>query len=137
MNRYRYAFLLIVLFQFLTHQATAQSWGDSSLKNRPLFFSVETAPKFPGGLHGYYQFIADSLQMPANRFSKSSHRVVMVNVIINKQGTVVFAEISKGVNEAYNMAALDLMRKMPAWEPGRQNGYPVPVSLEIPVLFVD
>jgi periplasmic protein TonB len=137
MTRYQYTLLLVVLFQFLTHHATAQSWGDSSLKKKPLFYSVETAPKFPGGLHGYYQFIADSLQMPANRFSKFSQRVVMIKVIIDKQGTVVFAEISKGVNEAYNMAALDLMRKMPAWEPGRQNGYPVPVSLEIPVLFVD
>jgi protein TonB len=112
-------------------------WGDSSLKHKPLFYSVEKAPKFPGGLSGYYKFLSENLKMPENGFSQNSHKQVVVRIIIDTSGKVAFSEIEKGLNENYNNAVLDVTKVMPIWAPARQNNYPVPVSLSLPILFVD
>jgi hypothetical protein len=49
----------------------------------------------------------------------------------------VFAEIDYGVNKNYNDVVLELIKKMPAWLPGIQNGHVVPTTIIIPILFVD
>ena len=87
--------LLVLIVAFVSVNAKFQTWGDSSVKHRPLFYSVEKAPKYPGGMHAFYQFIADNLQMPENKFSVGSNKLVNVRIVINENGKVVFAEIEK------------------------------------------
>jgi TonB-like protein len=129
--------LLFLLFTSFCPAVYCQMWGDSSLKYKPLFYAVEKAPKFPGGLSGYYKFLSENLKMPENTFSQNSHKLVIVRIIIDTNGKVVFGEIEKGLNENYNHAALDIIKLMPMWMPAIQNNHPVPVSLSLPVLFVD
>jgi hypothetical protein len=50
---------------------------------------------------------------------------------------VVFAEIEKGLNENYNNAALEMAKAMPQWTPALQNKHAVPVSLSLPLQFID
>ncbi|MDP4215031.1 MAG: energy transducer TonB [Bacteroidota bacterium] len=129
--------VLSLLLVILVASAKAQSWGDSSFKERPLFYSVEVAPKFPSGMQGYYAFLSENLKMPANKFSFSSHKVVIVRIILDTAGKIAFAEIEKGLNENYDQAALETVKAMPAWTPGLQNHHPVPVSISLPLLFID
>lgn len=130
------SFLLIVacLFSLFTD---AQTWGDSSQKNQPVFSSVEVAPKYPGGMKAFYTFIADNLQFPENRFARFSNKTVILKLLINKKGVPVYAELENGPNPEYNKAALAIVPKIPQWTPALQNGHPVPVWLSIPLVFVD
>lgn len=129
--------LLISFFVLSVVKGNCQSWGDSTVKHHPLFYSVEKAPKFPGGLHAFYQFIADSLQMPDKEFAVFSNKLVIARIVIGTTGKIVFADIEKAVNENYNNAALEMIKKMPDWSPGIQNGHAVPTSVSIPILFVN
>ena len=123
---------------FLIHfNGDCQSWGDSTVKSGPIFYSVEEAPKFPGGMRGYYKFLSDSLRMPANPFSEFSNKIVTARIYINKTGKIVFAEIEQGINKNYNITVLELIKKMPEWLPGIQNGHVVPTTIAIPIFFVD
>jgi protein TonB len=132
----KYFLLLAILF--CTFQLTqAQYWGDSTNFVRPLFYSAEINASFPGGLKAYYQFLADNLHMPANRFAEFSNKLVMIRIIIDTMGTVVFAGVEHGVNKNYNNEALKLIKAMPAWTPAKQNGRSVSMSMNIPILFVD
>ena len=65
----KHIFIIAIAILF-SKTSLGQTWGDSSLKKGPLFYSVEVAPKFPGGLNGYYHFLAENLKMPENRFAK-------------------------------------------------------------------
>ena len=131
-------YILVLSFIICFSQAAfSQTWGDSSLKNGRLFYSVEVAPKFPGGLSGYYLFLAKALKMPDNKYAKFSNKSVTVRIIIDTTGKVVFAEIEKGLNNAYNNAALEMIKQMPDWTPALQNNHPVPVTLSLPLRFVD
>ena len=130
-------FLLVTLLVLSSIKGKCQMWGDSTVIHHPLFYSVEIAPKFPGGLHAFYQFIADSLKMPSNDFAVYSNKIVIARIVINSNGKVVFADIEKGLNENYNNSALEMLKKMPDWSPGLQNGRAVPTSVSIPILFVN
>jgi protein TonB len=130
-------YLLVLLVAFVSINAKSQSWGDSSVKHQPLFYSVEKAPRYPGGMHAFYQFIANNLQMPENKFSVGSNKLVIVRIVISENGKLVFADIEKGLNANYNNAALSLVKQMPDWSAGLQNGHPVPTSVSIPIAFID
>jgi len=132
----RFLFFLAVIV-IINLKGSCQSWGDSTIKTKPIFHSVEKAPKYPGGMQAYYKFLYENLKFPDNRFSTFSNKLVNVRIYIDKTGKIVFAEIEKGVNKSYDEVALELIRKMPDWSPGIQNGYPVPTTILIPILFID
>jgi periplasmic protein TonB len=117
--------------------SNAQSWGDKSVKENRVFYSVEQAPKFPGGMTNFYKFVSDSLKMPTEKFSTFSNKFEIVKIFINEQGKVFFAEIEKSINENYDMAVLEFVKKMPNWSPGLQNGHAVTTAMSIPLVFVD
>lgn len=117
--------------------AMSQTWGDISKKEGIIFSSVETAPKFPGGMPAFYKFIAESLKFPDDKFSLFSNKSVIIKIVIDETGSPVFAEIEKGLNPEYNKAALAIVPKMPRWSAPLQNGRPVKVWVTIPLMFID
>jgi TonB family protein len=117
--------------------AKAQSWGDSTKLIKPIFYSAEINPTFPGGLKAYYQFLADNLHMPAKSFLTHYNRLVTVRIFINTEGKIAYATIVNSVNEYYDKEALNVIKNMPSWSPATQNGRAVSFTLEIPILFVD
>src|SRR5688572_19041870 len=114
--------LIIIILVISVFKANCQSWGDSSIKREKVFYSVEKAPKFPGGIEGFYKFLADNLKKPANPFATFSNKIVYARIYFDKTGKIVFAEIEKGVNKNYDDVVLELLKKMPDWSPALQNG---------------
>ena len=93
--------LFIFLILFITQtKIYAQSWGDSTLKSKPIFYAVEEEPKFPGGMREYYKFIGEHLKTP-NKHLQHIKKTVIVQIIIDKTGKVAFAEIKKGDDIEY------------------------------------
>jgi protein TonB len=128
--------LLIIVASFFIASLKAQTLGDSTVLSETVFTSVERAPKFPAGIKGFYQFIADNLQEPESNSYRFSNRYVIVDIVIDQTGKVVYGKITKGLNEQYNNAVLKLISKMPLWEPGLQNGKPVKCYQTIPIVFI-
>ena len=117
--------------------AKGQSWGDSTLLGNMFFISVEVAPKFPGGMKGYYLFLAENLKMPDKSFSKKFNRTASLDIFIDTTGKVAYARIVDGINESYNNAIFEMIKRMPAWTPGLQNGHKVPTMMVVPLIFVN
>ncbi|MBK7884943.1 MAG: hypothetical protein IPJ81_15040 [Chitinophagaceae bacterium] len=133
----KYIITITLLILNFSIKAKSQTWGDSSFKRQPMFYAVEEPPKFPGGISGYYKFIADNLKMPNNKFSTLSNKLATVYIFIDTIGKIRFAEIEKGINDNYNTEIMEMIKQMPNWSPGLQNGRPVPIAISLPILFVD
>ena len=129
-------FIIAVFFLLFFQIVRAQTWGDSTVLAELIFNSVDKPPKFPGGIKGFYQFIAESLEEPQNNSYHFSNRYVIADIVINQEGKVVYGKITKGLNEHYNNAVLKMIAKMPLWEPGRQNGKPMKCYQTIPIVFI-
>ena len=98
-----------------------------------IFTVVEQAPEFPGGMEALYQFVASNIKYP-NRDICATGRVI-VSFVIEKDGTVSNAKVVRDIGGGQGDEALRVVKLMPKWKPGRQNGKPVRVQFNLPVNF--
>jgi protein TonB len=83
------------------------------------------------------QFIHDYLVYPNNARENNKQGKVVVKFIVNEDGSI--SDITTINNPAIGFgleeAAMNVVRKMPKWKPGRQNGKPVKVYFTLPISF--
>jgi protein TonB len=96
---------------------------------------VEKMPVFPGGMQALMRFIGEKLVYPQEAADMGIEGLVVVKFVVNKSGKAVKPEILKSVNPLLDQAALDVVAKLPMFEPGEQAGEKVPVYYNLPVQF--
>lgn len=101
------------------------------------FVLVEQMPKFPGGENAMFKYISDNIVYPKAAQKSGIAGTVYIFFIIDKKGNVTSTEVRRGVKggEELNAEALRVIKEMPQWEPGYQNGKPVSVQLTVPIKF--
>lgn len=103
-----------------------------------IFTVVEQNPEFTGGTEALYQFIATNIKWPANNEDCSCSGKVYVTFVIEKDGSVDNAKVLRDPCKkecGFGDEALRVVRLMPKWKPGRQNGKPVRVQFNLPINF--
>ncbi len=100
-----------------------------------VFTIVEQMPAFPGGEVGLMQLIRGNIHYPNDARSSGISGTVYVSFVISNIGEVTEAKILRGVNASLDMEALRVIRLMPGWVPGFQNGTPVSVQYNIPIKY--
>lgn len=113
--------------------ATAQNdLGDNPLN----FHTVEDLPKFPGGAVELMKWLTKNLRYPSDAQRNKKEGKVVVQFIVNKDGTMSDLKVVKSAQYAsLDREALRVMRKMPKWTPGVQNDKPCRTMVCIPVVF--
>lgn len=96
---------------------------------------VEQMPEFPGGNDSLLIYLKNNIQYPENCKKDSISGVVLIEFIIEKDGSVTNVKpIVKAVPEL-DAEAVRVIENMPKWKPGKQQGKPVRVSMQIPIRF--
>jgi TonB family protein len=92
---------------------------------------------YPKGTNCVNQFIEDNLIYPNPLPENFEGGKVIVNLYIDEEGNVCNPNIVKNPfnDERFAEAALEVVKKMPAWEPGKQNNIPAKVYYTMPVTF--
>ena len=124
-------FFLILGFTTLT-TARAQNTDTPCGK---VFHVVEQMPQFPGGQAAMMKFIADSLRYPS---VSCEHRIegrVVVQFVVDCEGNILNPLVVRSVDPLLDREAIRLVKLMPKWIPGRQNGKPVNVVCVVPIRF--
>ncbi len=100
-----------------------------------IFMSVEEAPEFPGGVAKMYEYLGSELVYPREAKENSIEGRVFVKFVVNKEGEVGDFEILKGIGSGCEDEAIRVLKSMPSWNPGKQDGKPVNVYFTMPILF--
>ncbi|MDR3129817.1 MAG: energy transducer TonB [Tannerellaceae bacterium] len=100
-----------------------------------IFTVVEKMPEFPGGQAALLKFLATSIKYPVIAQENGIQGRVVVAFVVNKDGSVVDAEVVRGVDPSLDKEALRVIGIMPKWSPGEQRGKPVRVKYTVPVQF--
>lgn len=102
----------------------------------PPYTIVEEMPEFPGLEIGLRQFIAQTIKYPAEALKKNIQGKVIVAFVILEDGSVTDISIFRSVHPLLDAEAMRIVKKMPKWKPGRQDGKAVRVQYTMPLNFV-
>ena len=97
----------------------------------PLAFADEM-PRFEGDLEDY---LKREIRYPQEARQAKEAGSVSVTFVVEKDGRITDAEVSKNVSPALDAEALRVVNAMPLWVPGRQGGQPVAVYQSVTVPF--
>lgn len=96
---------------------------------------VEQKPSFPGGDAAMYKWLGEHINYPAQASEEGVQGRVVVMFDVDKTGQIVNVKIARGRHPALDKEAMRLVKSMPKWQPGRNNGQPVKVTYTLPVTF--
>ena len=96
---------------------------------------VEQLPEFPGGAVALMKWLTQNLRYPdAARRRKLQGRVV-TQFIVNADGSLSDLKVVEPVDPQLDREALRVLRMMPAWKAGNQDGKPCRTMVCIPIVF--
>lgn len=102
-----------------------------------VFKVVEQMPVFMGDTTGQAlrSWLVKNIDYPKEAHEKGIQGKVFVEFIIDEQGNLTSPKVIKSADPLLDKAALDMMAGCPKWEPGKQGGVPVKVSMTLPITF--
>lgn len=101
-----------------------------SALNRP-----DKAPFFPGGAAAMGMFFQQHVKYPEVARVKNLNGNVLVNATVAVDGTLSDFKVAKSLSPECDAEALRAAAQLPAWQPARRKGVPVPVMIQFPVPF--
>ena len=107
----------------------------SSVSDDQVFTVVETNPEFPGGMEALYQYIANNIQYPQLARDNAITGKVYVTFVVEKDGRITNPKILRDIGGGCGAEAVRVVKSMPRWTPGKQQGKPVRVQFNLPVIF--
>lgn len=101
-----------------------------------VFFIVEDMPEFPGGEQGLRNYIRQCIIYPVYAEINGIQGRVYVTFVIEKDGSVGKVNVARGVDPVLDAEAVRIVKSMPQWTPGYDDGVPVRVSYTVPINFI-
>jgi periplasmic protein TonB len=90
-------------------------------------------PEFPGGQTKLYEFLTENLKFPSLSNDGQIQGKIYVKFVIKKDGSIDDIQVIKGSHEKLNEEVIRVIKLMPKWVPGLQNGKPVDVYFTLPI----
>lgn len=100
-----------------------------------VFDVVEQMPSFPGGSEALFNYLSENITYPKDCEDVCVQGRVIITFIVEKDGSITNAEVVKSVHPSFDEEALRVVKAMPRWIPGKQNGKNIRVKYTIPVSF--
>lgn len=96
---------------------------------------VEQKPQFPGGEEAMYKWLGSNINYPAAASEEGVQGRVVVEFVVGKDGSISNVRVVRSRHPALDKEAVRVIKAMPKWVPGRNNGQPVKVTYTLPVSF--
>ena len=81
------------------------------------------------------KFIRDNLKYPVIAQENGIQGRVILRFVVSKTGTIDNVTVLRSLDPTCDKEAIRVVKSMPKWIPGKQNGNNVPVYFTLPVVF--
>ncbi len=95
----------------------------------------EVMPEFDGGMNKMYKWLGRNLKYPETAVNAGTQGRVVLTFVVEKNGKISDVKVLKGIGFGCDEEAIRVVKAMPAWKPGLQNGKPVRVKYTLPLFF--
>lgn len=100
-----------------------------------VFNMVEQMPAFPGGQGELMHYFAKNINYPTIAQENGTQGRVILQFVVEKDGSITDVKVVRGVDPYLDKEAVRVVKEMPKWIPGKQNGKAVRVKYTVPVMF--
>ena len=100
-----------------------------------VFDVVEEMPHFPGGAAALQAFLSSNTKYPVVAQENGVQGRVIVSFVVERDGSITDVKVVRSVDPSLDREATRVVRSMPRWSPGKQNGSAVRVKYTVPVVF--
>lgn len=100
-----------------------------------IFQVVEHMPEYPGGMEELMKYLQKEIKYPKEALEKKTQGRVIVQFVVEKDGSITEAKVMKSVDPLLDAEALRVVNAMPNWKPGKQRGKEVRTHFTIPISF--
>ena len=100
-----------------------------------VFDVVEEMPSFPGGQAALMSFLSSNIKYPVVAQENGVQGRVIVGFVVERDGSITDVKVMRSVDPSLDREAQRVVKAMPRWKPGKQNGSAVRVKYTVPVVF--
>ena len=100
-----------------------------------IFTVVEQMPLFPGGDAALMGYLRDNIHYPTVAAENGVQGRVVVGFVVERDGSITDVNVLRSVDPSLDREAMRVVKSMPKWTPGKQNGSTVRVKYQVPVTF--
>ena len=108
---------------------------NDTLEGDEIYQIVEEMPTFPGGEDKLIEFVSKNVEYPQEAKEKGVQGRVFVGFVVEKDGSVGNVTLLRGIGHGCDEEAVRVVKMLPKWKPGMNNGEFVRVSYQIPIFF--
>ena len=80
-------------------------------------------------------YLRDNIHYPTVAAENGVQGRVVVGFVVERDGSITDVNILRGVDPSLDREAMRVVKSMPKWTPGKQNGSAVRVKYQVPVSF--
>ena len=122
-------------FQAVAEQVVVKEPEPEPVKEEEIFVAVEQQPEFPGGTAALTKWLANNVRYPQMALENGISGRVIVKFVVEKDGSVSGVTLVRGVDKDLDREAIRVVKSMPKWQPGKNNGQAVRCYFNLPVNF--
>lgn len=104
-------------------------------KDEEVFNMVEQMPSFPGGTSELMAYLSKNIKYPTIAQENGTQGRVIIQFVVEKNGSITDINVARSVDPYLDKEAVRVIKSMPNWIPGKQNGKAVRVKFTVPVAF--
>ncbi len=109
--------------------------GEVTDEQEQAFVAVEQMPEFPGGEQALLNYISKNTKYPAIARENNIEGRVFISFVVEKDGSVSSVEVIRGIGGGCDEEAKRVIKSLPNFTPGKQNGRAARVQYNVPVNF--
>ena len=121
--------------QVVKANTEAQVTNESAPQSKKVYRSVDQMPQFPGGEAGLMRYLQSNINYPANAAKNNIGGRVILQFVVEKDGHIGEVKVVRSIDPEIDAEAVRVVKSLPDFIPGRQDGEPVAVWYTIPVSF--
>jgi len=97
--------------------------------------SEDEDTNFPGGVAALQNFVEETLRYPESAMGRGERGRIYLTFVVEVDGSIVMAQIERGISPALDKEAMLILLYMPNWIPGKTRGEPTRTKVRLPINF--
>ncbi len=130
-----------------TVETDNESWGAETgpteekkpevveIKEEAILEFIEEDAEFVGGPAAMQQWISKHVQYPQTAIELGEQGKVYVSFVVEPDGAISNVQVERGISDDLDKEAKRLVRSMPRWKAGKNNGKAVRARCRLPISF--